>query len=125
MTSIILIDDDADAIETLNAYFEETKIDVCGYGYDGKDAVELYKKHNPDIVLLDLAMPKFDGIYGIENIQKINPKAKIIILTGSVDLETRDRLEKYHIAKIFSKPYDITKLASLVERYGESEPVAI
>ncbi len=121
MTSIILIDDDVDAVETLKAYFEETKIDVCGFGYDGKDAVELYKKYNPDIVLLDLDMPKFNGIYAIENIQKINPKAKIIILTGSVESVTLDMLRKYHVAKIYSKPYNITQLASIVEQCGKSE----
>ncbi len=114
MSSIIIIDDDVDAVEILKEYFEELKIDVLGCGFNGKDAVELYKKHNPDVVLLDLAMPEFDGFYAIENIQKINPKTKIIILTGSVDAESMEKLDGHQIYAIFLKPYKITELGTMV-----------
>jgi len=125
LSSIIIIDDDVDAVETLKEYFEALKIDVLGCGFNGKDAVELYKKHNPDVVLLDLAMPEFDGFYSIENIQKINPEAKIIILTGSVDAKSKEKLEGYKINAIFLKPYKITELTTMIRTNGKSEQVTI
>jgi len=125
MPSIIIIDDNVDAVETLKEYFEASKIDVLGYGYNGKDAVELYEKHNPDIVLLDLAMPEFDGFYAIENIQKINPKAKIIILTGSIDAASQVKLDGHQLYANFSKPYKITELVTMVQQCGRSEQITI
>ncbi len=125
MSSIIIIDDDVDAVETLKEYFEESKIDVLGCGFNGKDAVELYKKHNPNVVLLDLAMPEFDGFYAIENIQKINPKSKIIILTGSVDAESQEKLDGHQLYTIFTKPYKITELATMIRTISKSDQVTI
>ncbi len=125
MSSIIIIDDDVDAVETLKEYFEASKIDVLSCGFNGKDAVELYKKHSPDVVLLDLAMPEFDGFYAIENIQKINPKAKIIILTGSVDAESKEKLDVHQIDTIFLKPYKITELATIIRTISKSDQVTI
>ena len=125
MPSIIIIDDDVDAVVALEVYFEESKIDVLGCGFNGKDAVELYKKHNPDVVLLDLAMPEFDGFYAIKNIQKINPKSKIIILTGSVDAESKKKLVGYQINAIFLKPYKITELATMIRTISKSDQVTI
>ena len=125
MSSVIIIDDDVDTVEVLKEYFEASKTDVLGCGYNGKDAVELYKKHNPDFVLLDLSMPEFDGFYAIENIEKINPQAKIIILTGSVDAESRKKLDGYQIYTIFTKPYNITELATMIKLRSKSEQVTI
>ena len=121
MSSVIIIDDEVDAVEALEAYFEESKIDVLGCGYNGKDAVELYKKYNPDVVLLDLAMPEFDGFYAIENIQKINPKSKIIILTGSVDAESKEKLDGHQLYEIFTKPYKISELTTMIRTISESD----
>jgi len=56
-----------------------------------------------------------------EKIIKINPKAKIIILTGAVESETRTRLEKFCTVKIFTKPYDIVKLSSFIKRCSKYE----
>ena len=125
MSSIIIIDDDVNAVESLKEYFELSKMDVLGCGYNGKDAVELYKKHKPDVVLLDLNMPEFDGYYAIENIKKINPKTKIIVLTGSVVAETKEKLDEYQLYAIFSKPYKITELATMVKQCSKSEQVTI
>ncbi len=116
MPSIIIIDDDTDAVETLKDYLEEIKMIVLACGYNGKDAVELYKKHKPDVVLLDLTMPEFDGYYAIENIKKIDPVAKIIILTGSVEEKFDERIDEHETYAIFTKPYDIDELITMVEK---------
>ena len=116
MSSIIIIDDDIDAVETLSDYLEEVKMIVLGCGYNGKDAVELYKKHKPDVVLLDLTMPEFDGYYAIENIKKTNPEAKIIVLTGSVEEKFDERIDEHEPYAIFTKPYDIDELITMVEK---------
>jgi len=116
MPSIIIIDDDRDAVETLSDYLKEIKMMVLACGYNGKDAVELYKKHKPDVVLLDLAMPEFDGYYAVENIKKINPEAKIIILTGTVEEKCDKKIDEYEPYAIFTKPYEINELITMMEK---------
>ncbi|MEM2650100.1 MAG: response regulator, partial [Candidatus Nitrosocaldus sp.] len=49
---------------------------------DGAMAVEQYKKFKPDIVTMDVNMPKMDGIQALKQIVKINPMAKIIMVTA-------------------------------------------
>jgi CheY-like chemotaxis protein len=62
--------------QIVGSYF--TDIFECENGFD---AVQSYKKHEPDWVLMDLEMPYVDGLTAIENIKEIYPLAKIIIVT--------------------------------------------
>ena len=102
----IIIDDDADIVETISMYLELKDIKIKGKGYNGCDAAKLYEKTRPDFVLLDMKMPKYDGAYAIKKIKETDPSAKIFVLTGYSDYE----FGPGEVKKVFSKPYDITKL---------------
>jgi DNA-binding NarL/FixJ family response regulator len=54
---------------------------VVAEAANGRQAVDLWRKHRPDVALLDLRMPKLDGVGAIDEIRKENPSARIIILT--------------------------------------------
>ncbi len=54
---------------------------VVGEASNGRQAVELWQKHCPDVTLLDLRMPKMDGVGAIEEIHKLDVSSKIIVLT--------------------------------------------
>jgi DNA-binding NarL/FixJ family response regulator len=54
---------------------------VVAEGADGQEAVELYRVHRPDVTLLDLQMPKLNGIAAIEAIRAEYPMAKVVVLT--------------------------------------------
>lgn len=60
----------------------EKDIELVGEGDNGEDAVELYRKFRPDVVLLDLKMPVLDGIGAVKRILAEDPDAKIIALTS-------------------------------------------
>lgn len=60
----------------------EKDIELVGEGDNGEDAVELYRKSRPDVVLLDLKMPVLDGIGAVKRILAEDPDAKIIALTS-------------------------------------------
>lgn len=49
---------------------------------DGEDAVEKYREHKPDLVLLDITMPIKDGIQTLQVIKQINPQAKVIMCSA-------------------------------------------
>ena len=68
----------------------------------------------PDVVLMDMMMPKYDGLYGLEHIKNIVPDAKIIILTADQTDETRTKLKKMNHDLIILKPVDINKLVQMI-----------
>jgi two-component system chemotaxis response regulator CheY len=69
LTTAAVIDDDKDTVEVFAEYLQICKVNVVAFGYDGKAAVDIYKKYRPDIVFLDMLMPQYDGIYALREIR--------------------------------------------------------
>ena len=62
-------------------------IEVVGVAYDGEEGVALSRKEEPDVVLMDISMPKMDGISATREIRNLLPQTAVIILTGHEDDE--------------------------------------
>jgi len=107
---VLVVDDDIDTLEVFAEFLEIKDVNVIGRGHDGKEAVELFEKHRPDFVLMDIMMPDYDGFYGIKEIRKIDPNAKIIIVTGDVSIETKAKLKDLKPSTVVHKPYEIDDL---------------
>jgi DNA-binding NarL/FixJ family response regulator len=60
---------------------QEPDMEVVADAGDGQEAADLWKKHRPDITLMDLKMPGADGVTSIEKIRALDPNARIIVLT--------------------------------------------
>ncbi|HEY8110109.1 MAG TPA: response regulator [Candidatus Nitrosotenuis sp.] len=116
MITSIVIDDDVDTVDVFCDYLEIVNVKVVGRGHNGKVAVELYQKHNPDVVFLDLMMPDYDGFYALENIRKINPTAKIVVVTADLRRDTTNKLNILKPTEVFIKPYDINKISELLSK---------
>ena len=112
MIKAIIVNDDADACEILSDYLVLKGIDVVGTGSNGKQAVELYKKYSPDVIILELKMPEFDVNYAIDEIKKINPDAKIIVISESAHY----KIEKDKVAGFFLKPFDVDEIFSAIKK---------
>ena len=61
---------------------EKYGIDVVGEAADGEDAIKRARTLNPEVILLDLAMPGMGGLEAIPTIRKDNPKVRILVLTS-------------------------------------------
>ncbi|HYL65738.1 MAG TPA: response regulator [Nitrosopumilaceae archaeon] len=109
-TTAIVIDDDHDAADAFSEYLELMKIRVLGKGYNGKDAVDMYLKFRPSIVFLDVMMPDYDGIYALEKIKEINPRASIIIITADQTEERENKLVKLGASEIIYKPIEFDSM---------------
>lgn len=92
---IVIVDDDAIVAASLNTILStDSDVEVVGIGYDGKDAIDLYEKFRPDILLTDIQMKEISGLEAAEKIVRKYPDAKIILLTTFMDDEyVRQALE--------------------------------
>ncbi len=118
---VLVVDDDIDTLEVFAEFLEIKDVNVVGRGHNGKDAVELFEKHRPDFVLMDIMMPSYDGFYGIEEIRKIDPNAKIIIVTADVSIETKEKLKDLKPSAVVHKPYEIDDLLEFMHNMGNGQ----
>ncbi|MFI5253602.1 MAG: response regulator [Bacteroidota bacterium] len=79
----LIIADDHEVVRSgLRAYFQnEPDIIIVGEATDGEETLDLVAKRSPDVVLLDISMPKVNGIDATRNIKKNHPGVKVLILT--------------------------------------------
>ena len=113
MTSVIVIDDDKDTVRLFSELLEENGVEVIGKGYSGKDAISLFEKKRPDVILIDIMMPDGSGFYAIRKIHEKNPNAKILAVTADTTSQTEEKLKKISIDVIY-KPFDIKQIISKI-----------
>ena len=80
--SVLIIDDTAFMRMTLGTLLEKNGYKVIGEADNGVEAVKLYSELKPDIITMDITMPKMNGIKAIEEIMKINKDAIIIVVSA-------------------------------------------
>jgi two-component system chemotaxis response regulator CheY len=111
----VLVADDSDAIrQVLNDILQIGKHELVGEAVDGNEAVEKFNELLPDLLLLDLAMPKKDGLTVVKEIIEYNPDARIVLITASDNqFIITQCLEAGAIASI-SKPFDFDKVLKVI-----------
>jgi NarL family two-component system response regulator LiaR len=86
---VALADDHAVVRQGLRTFLElQDDVEVVGEAADGAEAVELVARTDPDVLLLDLVMPRLDGIEAIKQIRARCPATRILVLTSFADDRT-------------------------------------
>ena len=79
---ILIVDDAMFMRMILKNILTKNGYEVCGEAANGQEAIDKYIELRPDLVLLDITMPKMDGITALKKIKMIEPKAKIIMCSA-------------------------------------------
>jgi NarL family two-component system response regulator LiaR len=88
MIRVLLADDHAVVREGLKAFLDlQDGIEVAGEAVDGEDAVEAAVRLRPDVILMDLVMPRMDGVTAMRRLRELLPGARVIVLTSFLDDE--------------------------------------
>ncbi|HZB85721.1 MAG TPA: response regulator transcription factor [Gaiellaceae bacterium] len=83
---VLIVDDHAVVREGLQAFLElQAGIEVAGQAADGEDAVEAAARLRPDVILMDLVMPRLDGVAAMRSLRESVPDARVIVLTSFLD----------------------------------------
>jgi DNA-binding response OmpR family regulator len=103
--SLLYIEDDKDIQEIyLDAISEQ--VDQVHLAYDGAEGYEVYLATKPDIILLDINMPKLDGLSLAKKIRKIDTNVKIIITTAYAEQDKLLQAIELYLIKYILKPID-------------------
>ena len=117
MANILIVDDSSFARGTLNSVVRKGGHDVVGMAGGGKEAVELYFKLKPDLVLMDILMGDIDGISTLKTIMQKDPEAKVIMVSAVGTEEKREAARKLGALGYITKPFreeDITRAIETV-----------
>ena len=81
--SVVIIDDSKFQTLQLSRFFSDSMgFKVAGIGEDGEQAIEMYRAHRPDLLTLDLTMPKLDGREALKQILEEFPDARILVISA-------------------------------------------
>ena len=116
MTNVLVVDDDNDTVDVLCEYLRLKGMNVVGSAQNGQEALKLYKELKPDIVLLDVWMPDFDGYFGLQKIKEFDPDAKVVMVTASAFSDSKkNKLKSMGASDVICKPYETSDVIKTIE----------
>src|SRR4051812_13179945 len=108
---VLLVDDTPEIRLVLRTLLRvEGDLEVIAEARDGLEAVQLAEHHQPDVVVLDLAMPVLDGFEAIPRINRVSPGASIVMYSAHGSAETRAKalaLGAHHFVQKGGDPTDV------------------
>ena len=113
--TILLVEDEANSRKGLTQFLQGLDYDVMTAS-NGKEALELFKKESPDLVISDIRMPEMDGITLLESIKAEAPSAKVILLTAYGSVEDAVKAMKKGAFYYLTKPVNLEELEFLVKK---------
>ncbi|HKZ16897.1 MAG TPA: sigma-54 dependent transcriptional regulator, partial [Geobacteraceae bacterium] len=110
MSEKILVVDDEESIRTSLAGILEDEDFSISFAHDGIMALDMVRKNMPDLVLLDIWMPRMDGIETLQKIKEFNPSLTVIMMSGHGTIETAVKSTKMGAYDFIEKPLSLEKL---------------
>ncbi len=111
--TVIVVDDEPLMVELLCRTLRDLGHETVATGSDGLQAVELARKHQPDLIIIDYAMPNMDGMDASEVIMK-EMAIPIVLSTGRTDDATLQRARKADIHSYLVKPFHREQLKTAI-----------
>ena len=124
MTKIMVAEDNTSVFSCYQNFLSKDEtIEFIGHASDGELAVEMYKKKNPDLMLLDLRLPKKNGLEILNEITKYeseNIKCNVVVISG--DSELRHKLfNTRKVYRIIPKPASLDSLEKTIEDFKKEQ----
>lgn len=126
MTKILVVDDDAMVRRTIGRVLRSRGYELA-FAEDGQQGVEMFFAENPALVITDMIMPRKEGAEMIAEIRAVEPRAKIIAISGGARVSNMDFstvAAKLGVCEAIAKPFDAAVLLDSVARclQAPSEP---
>ncbi len=113
---ILIVDDSRTSRRILRNLLESQGYTVIAEAENGEDGYLKYKELKPDLVTMDITMPKMDGIESLTLIKKMNPDAKVVMITAAGQKEKMVEALKRGADEFITKPFDAEEVSSIIKR---------
>ncbi len=114
MARFMIVDDSLFQRKNLGKMVSRMGGEVIAEASNGKEAVDLYHRLGPDVVLMDLVMPEMEGIEAVEKIMEIDTEAKIVVISSIGYDEVVNRALSLGAKHFLTKPVDINQAANVI-----------
>ncbi|MFO7667638.1 MAG: response regulator [Desulfobacterales bacterium] len=115
---ILLVDDEEDIRDVLGVYLKSHKYEVHS-AENGEEALKLFRKHRPPVVLSDIKMPGMDGIELLRKIKHESPDTEFIMITGHGDMDLAISSFQDQAADFITKPINVNILDVALKKVRE------
>ena len=119
---VLIVDDSPFVRYMLTTIFEQAGHRVCGEAVTGAEAIDQYKELAPDLITMDVIMPDMNGIEAVKEIKKINPRAKILIVSAMGQQLIIEEVINAGAFDYIIKPFQAARVLEAIERAGLSSP---
>ena len=110
---VLIVDDEAPILEVLTRYFKRRGFSVL-QAATGALAIQLFKEHRPQIVLLDILMPGQSGLETLRQLKALSADFKAVMISAVHDEAVFSQCRRYGAADYIVKPFDLAYLDALV-----------
>ena len=113
---LLIVDDSSVVRQAILTYLEGDDIEIVGEAENGKVAIDMFDKHRPDLVTMDITMPEMNGLDCIDKMIRIRNDTKIIVISALGDKETALTALKKGASEFLLKPFEAEQLRRCVMR---------
>ncbi|AJQ28080.1 MULTISPECIES: response regulator [Pelosinus] len=116
MARILVCDDSAFMRMMLKKVLIDNGHEIVGEAGDGMEAVQLYRHHKPDLITMDITMPKMDGIEAVKHIFEENPLVRIVMVTALGQRSIITDAINAGASDFIVKPFDNTQVIETIKK---------
>ncbi len=114
MAKIMIADDAEETRNVLRAIIETTNHEVIAEAIDGDEAIDKATARNPDVLLLDLVLPKKNGLEVLNQIKKVAPNIEVVMISAIEDIKMVEDCIAAGAANYISKPFTVENVLSAI-----------
>jgi two-component system, chemotaxis family, chemotaxis protein CheY len=116
MKRLLVVDDALFMRRLIGGVAAEAGWEVVGEAGDGEEGVALYDRLRPDLVTMDLVMPKMGGLEALQKIRELDPEARVVVITAVDQKQSLMDSIRHGAVDFIVKPFDRDRVLGLLNK---------
>ncbi len=113
---LLIVDDSNIMRRAIEKYLTDFNLELVGTAGDGEAALQLFKAHLPELVTLDITMPRMDGLACLDEIMRLRPETKVLVISALKDPSTGLQALRKGAKGFLAKPFSPEEIRSEVQQ---------
>lgn len=113
--NVMIVDDSSMIRHAIGVWLTKTGSTIVAEAKNGLEAIDLFRRHKPDLVTLDITMPEMDGLETLGHLMQINPDACVIVISALTAREVAVEALKKGARTFLQKPFNSADLMEAIQ----------